>query len=238
MKKMIYIVFVEPESPGNIGFLARTMKNFGFSNLVLINPGKIENETYYHAMHARDVISERRTYNSLEEFASEERIDFMVGTTGVAGGSYNIQRIAVTPEQLADSMNINGKLALIFGREGNGLSNHEITLCDLVVSIPTHESYPIMNISHAASIILYELFKKEKKYPVEDLGEASLIEKESLISNMDEIINKLDYPNHKSKNASIVFRRLLGRSFISGREAHTLKGTLRRIKTRLKNNQE
>jgi len=93
---MIYIVFVEPESPGNIGFLARTMKNFGFSNLVLINPGKIENETYYHAMHARDVISERRTYNSLEEFASEEGIDFMVGTTGVAGGSYNIQRIAVT----------------------------------------------------------------------------------------------------------------------------------------------
>ncbi len=235
---MIYIVFVEPESPGNIGFLARTMKNFGFSNLVLINPGKIENETYYHAMHARDVISECRTYNSLEEFASEEGIDFMVGTTGVAGGSYNIQRIAVTPEQLADSMNINGKLALIFGREGNGLSNHEIASCDLVVSIPTHESYPIMNVSHAASIILYELFKKEKKYPVEDLGEASLMEKESLIFSMDEIINKLDYPNHKNKNASIVFRRLLGRSFISGREAHTLKGTLRRIKNRLKNNQE
>jgi TrmH family RNA methyltransferase len=230
---MIYIVFVEPESPGNIGFLARTMKNFGFSNLVLINPGKIENETYYYAMHAKDVINECETYNSLEEFACEEGIDFMVGTTGVAGGSYNIQRIAVTPEQLADSININGKLALIFGREGNGLYNREIALCDLIVSIPTHESYPIMNVSHAASIIFYELFKKEKKYPVEDLAEASLKEKESLISTMDEIINKLDYPNHKSKNASIVFRRLLGRSFISAREAHTLKGTLRRIRDRI-----
>ncbi len=230
---MIYVVFVEPESPGNIGFLARTMKNFGLSNLVLINPGKIQNETYYHAMHARDVISDCETYNSLEEFARVEGIDFMVGTTGVAGGSYNIQRIAVTPEQLADSMNINGKLALIFGREGNGLSNNEINLCDLVVSIPTHESYPIMNVSHAAAIIFHELYKKEKTYPVEDLGEASLMEKENLIVSMDEIISKLDYPNHKSKNASIVFRRLLGRSFISAREAHTLQGTLRRIKDRL-----
>ncbi len=35
---MIYVVFVEPETPGNIGFLARTMKNFGLSQLVLINP--------------------------------------------------------------------------------------------------------------------------------------------------------------------------------------------------------
>jgi TrmH family RNA methyltransferase len=218
---MIYVVFVEPESAGNIGFLARAMKNFGFSNLVLINPGKIENETYYYAMHARDVINECETYDSLEEFACE------------AGGSYNIQRIAVTPEQLADSININGKLALVFGREGNGLSNYEIGLCDLIVSIPTHESYPIMNVSHAASIVFYELFKKIKDYPVEDLAEASLIEKESLISSMDEIINKLDYPIHKSKNASIVFRRLLGRSFISAREAHTLKGTLRRITKRL-----
>lgn len=230
---MIYVVFVEPESPGNIGFLARTMKNFGLSNLVLINPGKIQNETYYHAMHARDVISDCETYNSLAEFARVESIDFMVGTTGVAGGSYNIQRIAVTPEQLADSMNINSKLALIFGREGNGLSNNEINLCDLVVSIPTHESYPIMNVSHAAAIIFHELYKKEKTYPVEDLGEASLMEKENLIVSMDEIISKLDYPNHKSKNASIVFRRLLGRSFISAREAHTLQGTLRRIKDRL-----
>lgn len=231
---MIYIVFLEPESPGNIGFLARVMKNFGFTNLVLINPCEFINETYYHAMHAKDIIYSSKAYNSLEEFMDKENIDFMVATTGIAGGSYNIQRIAITPEQLADSMKINGKLAIIFGREGDGLTNHEIALCDVVVSIPTHESYPIMNISHAAAIILYELYKKERNYLVEGLDEASVIEKESLIASMDEIIGDLDYPDHKSSNASIVFRRLLGRSFISAREAHTLKGTLRRIKSRLK----
>ena len=231
---MIYVVFVEPETPGNIGFLARTMKNFGLTNLVLINPCKLENESYYQAMHARDVVSNLQTYNSLKEFLIHKQIDTAVATTGTAGGSYNVARIAVTPEQLGDSINYNGNLALIFGREGNGLSNKEIALCDVIVSIPTHEEYPILNITHAAAIIFYELFKREKSYPVDHLEAATSAEKESLMEYMDEIILKLGYPRHKSDNASLVFRRIIGRAFISGREAHTLKGTLRRIKSRIR----
>ena len=65
---MIYVVFVEPESPGNIGFLARTMKNFGLTNLVLINPCELKNESYFQAMHARDVVSNSVTYDSLRKF--------------------------------------------------------------------------------------------------------------------------------------------------------------------------
>ncbi len=231
---MIYVVFVEPESPGNIGFLARTMKNFGLTNLVLINPCKLENESYYKAMHARDVVSNSETYYSLEEFLKSKKIDSAIGTTGNAGGSYNVARIAVSPEQLADSINYNGNLALIFGREGNGLSNQEIALCDVIVSIPTHDYYPILNITHAAAIIFYEMFKREKSYPVDRLEAASSAEKESLFNCMDEIILKLGYPQHKSKNASLVFRRIIGRAFISEREVHTLKGTFRRIKARIK----
>jgi len=82
---MIYVVFAEPETPGNIGFLARTMKNFGLTKLILINPCSIENETWFQAMHAKDIIRERKTYSSLEEFRDSEGIDFLVGTTGVAG---------------------------------------------------------------------------------------------------------------------------------------------------------
>ena len=231
---MIYVVFVEPESPGNIGFLARTMKNFGLTNLVLINPCKMENESYYKAMHARDVVSNSETYCSLKEFLKSKEIDSAIGTTGNAGGSYNVARIAVSPEQLADTINYNGNMALIFGREGNGLSNEEISLCDVIVSIPTHDYYPILNITHAAAIIFYEMFKREKSYPVDRIESASAAEKESLINCMDEIILKLGYPRHKSKNASLVFRRIIGRAFISEREAHTLKGTFRRIKVRIK----
>ena len=52
-KENIYIVFVECETPGNIGFLARTMANFGLKNLVLINPPTLTNEAYYQATHGK-----------------------------------------------------------------------------------------------------------------------------------------------------------------------------------------
>lgn len=231
---MIQVVFVEPESPGNIGFLARSMKNFGLTKLVLINPCPLENESYYHAMHARDVVSGCEIYSTLEEFLKQDNINTAIATTGTAGGSYNVPRISISPEQLANSINYDGNLALIFGREGNGLSNEELSLCDIIVSIPTHDSYPILNISHAAAIIFYELFKKEKSYPRERLDAATSVEKERLTDHMDEIISKLGYPPHKSKNASLVFNRIVQRAFISGRESHTLIGTLRRIKSRIK----
>jgi tRNA/rRNA methyltransferase len=230
---MIYVVFMEPETPGNIGFLARTMKNFGLSQLILINPCELENETYYQSMHAREIIYNRQEYNTLTEFLETKGIDFTVGTTGTAGGSYNLPRIAITPQNLSQSLNVQGDIALVFGREGDGLTNNELELCDVVVSIPTHESYPILNITHAAAIIFYELFITEKKYPVEDLDEASLEEKQSLIDYMDDVLDNLDYPPHKKKNASIVFKRMVGRAFISGREAHTLKGMFRRIRDRI-----
>ncbi|WP_424355242.1 RNA methyltransferase [Methanobacterium sp. MBAC-LM] len=231
---MIYVVFVEPESPGNIGFLARTMKNFAFNDLVLINPCELKKEAYYQAMHAKDIIWNHKEYGSLEEFIEAEKIDFTVGTTRMAGGSYNVSRIAVTPEQFAESLNITGNIAIVFGREGNGLYNEEIALCDVVVTIPTNDEYPVLNISHAAAIVLYELFKREKNYPREELEVALKSEKELLIEEMDELIKYTGYPEHKMKTASTVFKNIIGRAFISGREAHTLIGTLRRLGLKLK----
>ncbi len=231
---MIYVVFVEPESPGNIGFLARTMKNFGLTNLVLINPCELKNESYFQAMHARDVVSNSVTYDSLENFLKDAKIDSAVGTTGTAGGSYNVARIAVSPEQLADSINYQGNVALIFGREGNGLSNQEISLCDVIVSIPTHDYYPILNITHAAAIIFYEMFKREKSYPVDGLEAATKAEKESLMIYMDDIIQKLGYPLIKAKMHLWYLNELLKEHLYLEEKHIHLKGTLRRIKARIK----
>ncbi|MEG3224338.1 MAG: RNA methyltransferase [Methanobacteriales archaeon Met13] len=230
---MFDVVFVEPESPGNVGFMARAMKNFGLNRLVLINPCHIGEEAQYHAMHAQDVLENCKTYPSLSQFLEETGIDFKVGTTGTAGGSYNVHRIAVTPEKLADSINLDSKVALIFGREGDGLTNHEIDLCDVVVTIPTSNDYPIMNISHAAAVIFYELYKKVKIYPIGDVRESSRQEREDITRYMDQILGDLDYPPHKHQTTLTIFRRILGRAFITGREAHTMKGVFRKIKDRM-----
>jgi TrmH family RNA methyltransferase len=233
LKDCINIVFVEPESPGNIGFLARTMKNFGLYNLILVNPCELEKEAYFQAMHAKEIVSHAKIYGSLAELLKTEQMDFIIGTSGTPGGSYKLSRIPLKPHQLAESINSTGKIAILFGREGNGLYNNEIELCDTLVSIPTDKKYPIMNITHAAAIVLYELFKNKSEFQVKGLEEASLSEKQSLINEMGEMIKKLNIPEHKEKNGVKTFKNIIGRAFITGREAHTLKGILRRINRKI-----
>ena len=236
LQKNIYVVFVECESPGNVGFLARTMGNFGLHNLVLINPCKLKDEAYYQAMHARKTVENAEVYDTLQEFLDDKQIDFIVGSTGTPGGSYNLSRIPIRPDELADKMNYDNKIAILFGREGDGLSNKEVDMCDVIVSIPTDPSYPIMNISHAAAIILYEVFKNRNKFSVEGLEESSALEKEYLISDMEALIDTLPIPDHKKRNGLKTFKNIINRAFITGREAHTLKGILRRLKIKIDEN--
>ena len=232
-KENIFIVFVECETPGNIGFLARTMANFGLENLILINPPKLTNDAYYQATHGKYIVENAKIYRTLDEFYQSQRIDFKVASTGMAGGSYNLSRIPLRPEELGKSLNASNKIAILFGREGNGLTNKEIGECDICVSIPTDPTYPIMNISHAAAIIFYELFKNKHDYGVKGLEESSELEKEYLLKDMSDLINSLDIPDHKKKNGLKSFKNIINRAFITGREAHTLKGILRRLKIKL-----
>ena len=232
-KDNIYIVFVECETPGNIGFLARTMANFGLKNLVLINPPTLTNEAYYQATHGKYIVENAKIYKTLDEFYQSQRIDFKVASTGMAGGSYNLSRIPLRPEQLGESMNVSNKIAILFGREGDGLTNKEIEDCDICVSIPTDPTYPIMNISHAAAIIFYELFKNKHDFGVEGVSQSSGLEKEYLIKDMNSLIDSLDIPEHKKKNGKKTFRNIISRAFITGRESHTLKGILRRLNNKI-----
>ena len=225
-KENIYIVFVECETPGNVGFLARTMANFGLKNLILINPTKLTNEAYYQATHGKYIVENAKIYQSLDEFYQSQRIDFKVASTGMAGGSYNLSRIPIRPEELGKSMNVSNKIAILFGREGDGLTNKEISDCDICVSIPTDPTYPIMNISHAAAIIFYELFKNKHDYAVEGLSESSNLEKDYLQKDMNDLIDSLDIPEHKKKNAKKTFNNIISTAFITRPEAFTLKGML------------
>lgn len=232
-KNNIYIVFVECETPGNIGFLARTMANFGLKNLVLINPPTLTSEAFYQATHGKYIVDNSKIYKTLDEFYQSQRIDFKVASTGIAGGSYNLSRIPIRPEKLGENLNINNNTAILFGREGNGLTNEEIEECDICVSIPTDPTYPILNISHAAAIIFYELFKNIHEYPVEGLEESTAIEKEYVLKDMYDLIDSLNIPEHKKKNGIKSFKNIINRAYITGREAHTLKGILRRLKIKI-----
>lgn len=234
----IYTVFVEAKTPGNIGFLARCMKNFDFKDLVLINPCQLDESSYYQAVHAKEIVENALIYDSLEEFIEDKKIVTVVGTSGSPGGNHNIKRMPISPEELGKSINTNSNVALLFGREGDGLNNAEINLCDILVSIATSDEYPIMNITHAASIIFYEIFKNKKDYPVDSIDVATIDDKQVLMSQINTIISKLDYPEHKEIIVKSISKHILGRSFITGREAKTLRGTLKRVNQRINNKNE
>ncbi len=152
---MVAVVLVEPESPGNIGSVARVMKNFGFKELVLVNPCKITEEAFKMARHGEDILKNAKIFHKLER--AIEPYQVKIATTGKTRNF-----VTIRPEEIPKYES----MCIVFGRESSGLTNEEISMCDLVVQIPANPDYPVLNISHAVAIILYTLFEKgEVKSP-------------------------------------------------------------------------
>src|SRR3972149_1505765 len=148
---MITIILAEPENDGNIGAIARAMKNFGMKNLVLINPkcDHLSEDAIKRSKHAKDVLRKAKVckFEALDDF------DVLVGTTAIIGSDYNITRLPITPKELAQNINPKADVGILIGREGDGLNEKELNRCDFIVSIPSSKEYPTLNISHACAII-------------------------------------------------------------------------------------
>ncbi|HWQ18414.1 MAG TPA: RNA methyltransferase [Methanotrichaceae archaeon] len=225
------VVLVEPMYDGNIGSIARAMKNFGFSNLVLVNPCQIDDFGLAMASHAKDILAGARTATTLEE--ALEGADLVVGTTGKRLGDeqrhlrLHLRVPCFTPSQLAVKLQgKEGEIALLLGREDVGLTNEELMACDMVVSIPTSDTYPIMNISHAAAVLLYELSGLNG-------GETRLASRDSLLilqNKAREILLETRYPDHKAEFTLLMLRRIFGRAGLTEREVNTILGVLKNIK--------
>ena len=160
---MISVAILEPKTPGNVGAVARVMKNFGFRELIVINPqcDILADEALARAKHAKDVLKKAKIIKSLKSL----KYDYLIATTGKTGGSYNVTRLTVTPEQVSEEIPRNAKTVLLFGREGIGMTNEEIEGCDIVVNIqtPGSSNYRTLNLSHAVAVVLYELSKHKQK---------------------------------------------------------------------------
>jgi len=218
------VILVNPKYSGNVGAIARCMKNFEVRELRIVGDRSIlDKEAYIRAVHAKDILDRALFYNSLEE--AIEDIDLVVGTSGVVSGDRNLKRVPITPRELAEKhLDLRGNMGLVFGREDDGLTNRELDLCDIFLSIPTSPEYPVMNLSHAVAVVLYELYlsKLEKPFPVK-MREASKLEKDILIKLFEEFVDaNKNIPEYRKELCKIVFRRIVSRAFISGKEANTL----------------
>lgn len=161
IKEKLKIVLIEPRFSINLGLILRAMSNFGFKNIILINPRcKISSEKLKQfSMKGAEFIKEIKIYNSLEKLKEEGC--FLIGTTRVSG-RYRSKRYS--PEEVKELIESHPSPALVFGNEERGLNRKEIRLMDALSTIKTEEGEKgSINLSTAVSIYLYEISKDKKE---------------------------------------------------------------------------
>ena len=237
----LLVVLVEPMYDGNVGSVARAMKNFGFKDMVMINPCHIDDFGMAMAVHAKDILAGAKVAKNLSE--AVEDADLVVGTTGKR--LTNEQRHLrlhlrvpyLTPRDLGEKLKDKScTIALLLGREDCGLTNVELEQCDLVVSIPTSEAYPVMNISHAATVLLYELSQVTGGRTEADLASGESMRR--LRERIEIFLKEINYPEHKLDYVNLMLRRIFGRAELTEREVNTLMGILKNTLWKIKGGKE
>lgn len=229
----ICIVLIEPQGPRNIGSVARAMANFGMHDLRLVRPqtDHLQEEARQMAVKAAGLLEQAQTHAELETAVADCHCVF--GTTRRLG-KYRID--ILNPDDAALQMLPlldQGRVALVFGREDKGLKTEEIDLCQRLVTIPTDDRLPSMNLAQAVGICLYELYRQHGKA----LGKvangkklAASDEVEAMFSHMRQTFLAIDYLNPQNPEHILrTYRRMLGRAGLDAREVRALRGLLSSI---------
>jgi tRNA/rRNA methyltransferase len=225
----IRVVLVRPHGAANVGAAARAMKNMGLHELVLVHP-QLTHSFWSRAMavHADDVLSQMRRYNSLDEAVAD--CSLVVGTTcrdGLYRAAAESPR-TVAPRIIAAAAA--NRVALVFGPEDHGLSNEDLKACHQLIAIPSDPGYASLNLAQAVMVCCYELFVaatgNPENVPVLAPAERLAFMFERLQAAFLSIgFLHADNPDH----IMFAFRRLLGRAQMEERDVRILLALARQI---------
>lgn len=170
------IVLIEPQEAGNVGAVARVMKNFGFVDLWIAGQHpKLHPLAGWWASGADDVVAAAHLVPSLYDAIGDAHVT--VATTSARGRTATI---TLTPESLAalfGSLRDDQTLALVFGREDAGLTGDELAQCQRVATIPTNPGFPTMNLAQSVGVFCYELSAMQYNPGALDRPPAAMIER-------------------------------------------------------------
>jgi TrmH family RNA methyltransferase len=234
----ISVAVVDAQTPGNVGTIARAMKNFGLSDLLLVDPPDLdpEGEAYGFAGQAREDVLPNAREVSFDHLVERYHT---VGTTAITNDDHrrHVRYPFTTPTDLADSLReVDADTCVVFGRERVGLHNEELERLDQVCAIPASESYPVLNLGQAATVVCYEL----RALTVEDDQLPATIERapetdvEGLHDQFATFLEALGTDERRRRRTERLFRRLLGRAHPTTREVSTLRGVIRKAETGLR----
>ncbi|MAA63892.1 MAG: tRNA (cytosine(32)/uridine(32)-2'-O)-methyltransferase TrmJ [Alteromonadaceae bacterium] len=240
----VRIVLVETSHSGNIGAVARGMKNMGLGNLWLVNPASFPDETSYaRAAGASDVLDRAQVVDSLDEA--------LAGCITVMGTSARGRKVPwpiMSPSACAEKVNeeaVKGEVALIFGRENHGLSNDELQRCHYHIHIPSNPDYSSLNLAMAVQVVCYELRIKQLEAleaegertalqpmlapgdPGWDMQAATVGEVEGFFGHLEQVLVDIEF--HRRENPRQLMsrlRRLFQRARMDKMEINILRGVL------------
>ena len=154
----VRIVLVRPREPRNVGAACRAMKCMGLRSLAIVVEGLIDpSQARVLAHYAADVLDEATVHADLRDAIGDAVL--VAGTTRRRGR--NRKYFTVFPEQLARRIaEIRaGTIAVLFGNEDAGLTDEELSLCNIAVTIPAASQFPSLNLSHAVQVVCYEIHR-------------------------------------------------------------------------------
>ncbi len=143
----------------NLGMVARLCKNFEVNELYLVKPkAEINEEAINFAAGGREYLEKAVIVDSLEK--ALEGSDIAVCTSSIVRERSDPLRQPVELRDFVDMLEGRGLVALVFGRESTGLTRSELERCNVYLHIGASQAYPVLNLSHAVAITLYEIFRR------------------------------------------------------------------------------
>jgi TrmH family RNA methyltransferase len=224
-KNRVAFVLVAPTEPGNIGAAARAIKNMGFRRLELVNPnGHLSLQARAMACGGKDVLERAPVHESFDEAIAGASL--VVGTTRRRG----LRRGLFLP--LADGAErivraaAGNKVAVLFGNEHNGLTNSELASCAFLLTIPTDQAAPSLNLAQSVLLTAYALSRLPAPGPVPKF--VTQAEIRTLVKKLRSTIKALDYAARGDRDleADILrnIRQVIGRAGLTTWEYNMIYG--------------
>ncbi len=246
------VVLVATRNPLNIGAVARAMSNFGATHLRLVNPYEPSFREARSAVGAAELLAKAKEYSTVAEAVADCHL--VVGTT--AGGrrvpQLDLRRLELGAPSITQELP-KGPVALLFGSEKTGLSNHDMSHCHWLMRIPTREAHGSMNLGQAVAVCLYELVRetvnvfgkknprralRKRNPPIGDIPvsdrPAQAGDVERLTKLLNEVLTASGYIKPKGAQATgEKIRRMLRRLDLSAADAELWLGMVRQIQWKL-----
>ena len=231
----VRIVMVGTTEPGNIGAAARAMKNMSLSRLFLVNPNNYPSAAATaRASDADDVLSSAVVCSSLEE--ALEGVHLVIGASARQRNiKWKQMDVLDTCKEIQNTLaKSKQQVAVIFGTENSGLTNEELDLCHILMTIPGNPDYFSLNVASAIQVFAYQNFVSNIQVDFDNSNNelASFKELEGFYTHLEQVLRHIDYFDEKRSKSLLMrrLRRLFGRSYPEKEEVAILRGILKSIR--------